>query len=86
MARWTEEHVKCDTCGAREAKRVKTSVVFTTEQTEGRPTEPYIQIHELDVCDDCLEQMVGNGRQIYAHGAQGYNTYYFKPTTNNKEG
>lgn len=75
--RYTIEYIKCDLCGTDKAKKIKTSVIFRTEQTEGRSVNPYLQIQELDICDDCLSTMM-DGKQIYADGAQGHNKYYFK--------
>lgn len=85
MSRTMIEIVRCDTCGAEKAQKIKTSVVFVTEQTEGRPIQPYIQIHELDICFNCLAKIIRDGEQIYAHGAQGHNTYYFKDSNDQKE-
>lgn len=66
---------RCDVC-PRPADKLqqKVQVVFTTEQTEGRPITPHLEIVTLDLCDACLGRIVG-GNPIRAHGAQGSNTY-----------
>ena len=52
-------------------------VIFTTDQTEGRPTINHFSTDKLDLCNDCKGRLL-NGNYIFAHGAQGCNTYYFK--------
>ncbi len=53
---------------------VKCPVKFMTEQTEGRPTTPYIQYATFDLCERCLDRaLVFSGT-----GAQGYNNYRFR--------
>ncbi len=66
---------KCDICG-KEAKHLqqKLQVVFTTEQTEGRPTTPHLTIEVLDLCDGCLARIVDR-HPVRGQGAQGHNTY-----------
>lgn len=66
---------KCDVC--REPAnhlQVKVQVVFTTEQTEGRPTTPHLSIDALDLCEGCLQQIIRR-HPVKASGAQGHNTY-----------
>lgn len=53
------------------------SVIFTTEQTEGRSTRPYPTVKALHLCQGCMNRVL-NGEIPFAQGAQGYNTYYFK--------
>ena len=53
------------------------SVVFTTNQTDGYPTKPYLSQEVVTICDDCLGH-VFNGQQLFGEGAQGRNTYSFK--------
>lgn len=52
-------------------------VIFTTDQTEGRGTEPYLSNEGVDLCEKCLKKVL-KGNYIFAHGAQGHNTFYFK--------
>lgn len=52
------------------------TVVFRTEQDEGRSCAPYIQTVKLDICHDCLETMYC-GHILFAEGAMGFNKYYF---------
>ncbi|NJO49795.1 MAG: hypothetical protein HC840_10490 [Leptolyngbyaceae cyanobacterium RM2_2_4] len=68
----------CDVC-KKEAKVENKSlpVIFTTEQTEGRSTKPYLSDAKLDICEDCKNHIT-TGNFLWAHGAMGYNTYYFK--------
>ena len=68
----TTEKVTCDICG-REVPclRVDYPVVFTSEQTEGRPCKPYVQQTSLDLCPDCAAMSL----RVNAYGAQGFNTY-----------
>lgn len=58
-------------------KQKNLQVIFTTEQTEGKSVPPYLQSESIDICDSCMQRVV-NGEAIFAYGAQGYNTYYFK--------
>ena len=76
--RTTYTVVKCDVCSKDKASETSISVVFTTEQCEGRPTKPYLQNVEIDLCDDCLGRVLLQGEHLFAHGAQGHNSYYFK--------
>lgn len=73
------EIIKCDTCGSQEkVKSIKLSVVFTTEQDEGRACEPYLEILNLDICEPCKKYMIENRRLVQAEGAMGYNAYFLK--------
>ena len=71
--------VSCDVCG--DTKHTKTEicldVIFTTEQTEGRGSAPYLSNQKMDICPTCLSRIL-EGNYLFAHGAQGHNTYYFK--------
>lgn len=70
----------CDVCETEMAKHVeptKMSVIFTTDQTEGRPTTPYLFLTSIDLCVVCMTHVL-NGNALFARGAMGYNTYYFK--------
>lgn len=75
-----EKHV-CDICKAHVAKDdsdhidVRLQVIFTTEQTEGRSTTPYLFPVKVDVCDDCMATIL-QGNYVYASGAQGANKYW----------
>ena len=75
----THTKVVCDIkgCGASPATPRKMPIVFTTERTEGRPFKPHFSNETLDLCDACFQRLIDEF-PIYAHGAQGYNTYYFK--------
>lgn len=72
------ENVYCDICHKKATTHKTLQVIFTTEQTEGRPCKPYLSFpEELDLCNGCLGKIM-NGNYVIASGAQGYNNYYFK--------
>ena len=66
-----KEIIYCDICGDdKNATKEKqsVSVVFTTEQNEGRGTKPYLDIHLLDLCADCYEEIL-KGQAVFGSGA-----------------
>ena len=69
----------CDVCKVITPTQntLKIQVIFTTEQTEGRPCDPYLTDKNLDLCEMCLKAVL-KGNYIFGSGAQGYNAYYFK--------
>ena len=78
-----EEKIYCDIKNCKnEIPNVKNytkkqlDIIFTTEQTEGRPTKPYLTRENLDLCDNCYEKVLREN-YIYGSGAQGYNEYKF---------
>lgn len=74
--------IHCDVCNS--TKNVKEDigiqVIFTTEQTEGRSVKPYLtpDLHKLDLCEDCLDTIIEDGKYLYGRGAMGYNKYEFR--------
>jgi len=56
-------------------KGKKMQVVFITETTEGRSTEPHLCDVIVDICEECLNKMAKERKYITAEGAMGYNTY-----------
>ncbi len=66
---------KCNNDFLVETKDIQ--VIFTTDQTEGRSCTPYLSNEKVDICVDCLIKVL-EGNYIWANGAQGHNTYYFK--------
>ncbi len=50
-------------------------IIFTTEQTEGRSCEPYFELVNIDLCDNCLNKIIKARRYITGTGAQGHNRY-----------
>lgn len=78
-----KEYLVCDVCKSEEkvSHINKITVVFTTEQTEGRYVKPYLSEQNLDLCKDCIKMMTEKGRILFGSGAQGYNKYYFKSDT-----
>lgn len=77
------EFLVCDICkGEDEVKGDNIMVVFTTETTEGRSTDPYLALEHIDICNNCRQYMIKNRTLLTATGAQGYNNYlFFHPTT-----
>lgn len=69
----------CDICRSEDAKFIgDTSVVFTTNQDDGKSTNPYIELVELDMCSECEKYMIDHREMPLASGAMGYNTFEFK--------
>jgi hypothetical protein len=59
-------------------KKVKLQVIFTTEQTEGKSVEPYLDgNYSLDLCHEHYNKVL-DGNYVHATGAQGRNQFYFK--------
>ena len=71
----------CDICGkeAEEPKdgRRNLQVIFTTEQNEGRRSEPYLDFLPIDLCLTDWSRVL-NGEAIYVEGAMGFNKLHFK--------
>lgn len=68
----------CDTCSdkissGRFPTRILT-VIFTTEQTEGRSVKPYLWNANLHICKGCEDRLT-TGCVIVGEGAQGHNRY-----------
>jgi len=73
-----KEIYSCDVCKKEtEVKKERIQVIFTTEQDEGRSTEPYLSDQNIDICKDCKKTVL-EGKYIYASGAMGFNEYWFK--------
>lgn len=71
------EHI-CDKCGMPATLlKVNVPMRFTTEQTEGRPTKPYLEINKMDLCQPCMDRII-DGQPLSASGAQGHNQYIFR--------
>lgn len=79
------EIVTCDICkeDSDTALNKSVPVVFTTEQTEGYPTKPYVTAVKVDICGDCEVYMADNREFLTAAGAQGNNRYWFKSKEEN---
>lgn len=80
MATREFKETSCDVCSnkidIKEHKVTNLSVIFTTEQTEGRGVTPYLSSQNLDICPSCMK-IILSGKMLFAHGAMGYNKYYF---------
>lgn len=74
------ENIYCDICHEKATEHKNIQIIFNTNQTDGYPCKPYIDDSHnwpLDLCDKCLKKIL-DGKYVFATGAQGYNTYYFK--------
>jgi endo-beta-N-acetylglucosaminidase D len=79
----TRTETICDIKGCAERadhKQKLVSVVFTTEQTEGRSVPPYLSGEKLDFCTKHYQQYI-NTLPLWAEGASGYNHYEFGSKT-----
>lgn len=66
-------------CGEEAFHKQKTvSVVFTTEQTEGRSVPPYLSGEKLDFCEEHYKSLIAIF-PLRASGAQGFNHYELRP-------
>ena len=82
-----KEEIKyfCDICkeetNYEDCFRVNYPVIFSTNQTDGVATKPYIDQRQIDVCRDCADKIL----KVTASGCQGYNEYeiraVFRPNT-----
>lgn len=73
----------CDiqNCAEKADHKQKTvSVVFTTEQDEGRSVPPYLEGKKLDFCEKHYQQYI-NTMPLRASGSMGYNHYTFGDKT-----
>lgn len=82
MATQTTIKVICDICKKEMSKihahnQHTLTVIFTTEQTEGQPVKPYLSAQKIDTCNHC-EEIILSGKMVFAYGAQGHNTFFFK--------
>jgi len=84
-----KEIVMCDVCKEdylhqsgeyKEKKKSNIQVIFTTDQTEGRPCSSYLQMVTIDICPTCFGRIL-DGNYLFATGAKGHNTYKFKEVT-----
>lgn len=64
---------KCDVCGkeVEHAESVTVPVLWKTEQNEGRPCKPYIRCERLDLCEECLHNVL----VLEASGCMGHNEF-----------
>lgn len=72
----------CDLCEAEVTNQPdnqgkKMTVIFETEQNEGRTSEPYLVDKWVDICKDCLAKVL-QGNPVYCSGAMGHDNFYFK--------
>lgn len=51
-------------------------IIFVTEQTEGRPIKPNFSIKKIDICNDCLNEVLTTSTYIRASGAQGNDKFW----------
>ena len=75
----TVTKVMCDIKGCNQevegyGKGIHMHVVFHTDQTEGRSTEPHFSNQKMDICKPCMKKIL-DSYPIQASGAQGHNDY-----------
>lgn len=73
--------VNCDVCEKEmcsiyATEKENITVIFTTEQIEGRNTGRYLYNQSLDICHHCKQKMI-QGKMLFAAGAMGHNKYWF---------
>lgn len=76
-----KEIISCDIQGEHNGKissYKNMTVVFVTEQNEGRTCEPYFDKVDIDICEDHLGNLLQNRVMITAEGAMGYNKYFIE--------
>lgn len=67
----------CENTVEKKGQDIHLLVKFTTEQTEGRSTDPHFYNQIIDLCSPCYEKLL----EVYpliGSGAQGYNDYFIK--------
>jgi hypothetical protein len=68
----------CDICeSVTKNEKEEIQVIFTTEQTEGKSCEPYLEIVKMNVCISCKKDIL-KGKAVTGWGAMGYNNYRIK--------
>jgi hypothetical protein len=76
--------LSCDITDGRHGGRVEETnldVIFDHDQEDGKSrTRPYFQREKMDICESCLEFLMGARRYVYGYGAMGYNKYYLHKT------
>lgn len=73
------ETIVCDLCESELPEPHNAVPILTrwnNEQTEGRPSKPYLETHKLDLCELCYKKYMDN-IPIRAEGAQGHNKYFW---------
>lgn len=69
----------CDIKGCKSnahEKPYKMQVIFTTETTEGKSCDPYLDFEKIYLCGTCRQRVISERRYIMADGAQGFNNYH----------
>lgn len=92
MAKEVNISYKCDVCKSvfteeeyNEGKKIshfdQFPVIFRSDQTEGRPCEPYISLEKIDLCRSCALKSVN----LIGYGASGCNTYVMAKSKEDKK-
>lgn len=76
------EHIK-RTCDIQKREqhselvsRKKLPVMFDHDQEDGKSKlTPYFEMKDIDICEDCFNEMIKKRMLIYAYSAMGYNEY-----------
>lgn len=70
----------CDVCHNKAVLiGFRLTVIFTTDQTEGRNVDPYLSTERMDLCQKC-QDFILKGNMLTGKGAMGHNTYTFNGT------
>lgn len=73
------EYLVCDVCKGEDGVTHKTlTVIFTTEQNEGRSIKPHLSNKAMDICKNCVSHMIESQQLLTGSGAMGYNDYFIK--------
>jgi hypothetical protein len=67
----------CDLCKNEFNDKLNTismPVIFHTEQTEGRPCEPYLTTKKVELCQKCIDKTV----ILHGSGCMGNDEFYVK--------
>jgi hypothetical protein len=70
----------CDIKGCKntsktsEISQTTIQCIRTTDMTEGRPCNRYLDRENIDICKKCYDKIL-HGAYVIAYGAQGYNTF-----------
>lgn len=69
---------RCDICGTEVDQyavfHAELPVMFTTNQNDGKPHDPYVDVAHVDLCPDCLDRCV----TVEASGMMGVNKYRWR--------
>ena len=71
----------CDVCNKNtdiyDIVNKEMQVVYHTEKTEGRSIDPHLSISHVNLCQECLNIILNDGKILNMSGHMGYNKYWF---------